>query len=159
MTSCNCVLNIFLGYACLNTILRNKKPASEAVFCSRTCRWVYYYSTSPSSHWPPQPRLPSQKRDGVGQKSWTKKCWRFISHHRVERKQRKFIHHCSISETIEASFRISDFSEFHQNYFPSLHTLFMDTLSTTAPMNSLEQGLLRRNMVIDSQLIQVNSLN
>ncbi|KAJ3971166.1 UV-endonuclease UvdE-domain-containing protein [Lentinula raphanica] len=27
-----------LGYACLNTILRNKKPASEAVFCSRTCR-------------------------------------------------------------------------------------------------------------------------
>ncbi|KAJ8086840.1 hypothetical protein PM082_005665 [Marasmius tenuissimus] len=27
-----------LGYACLNTILRNKKPANEAVFCSRTCR-------------------------------------------------------------------------------------------------------------------------
>ena len=27
-----------LGYACLNTILRNKKPASEAVFCARTCR-------------------------------------------------------------------------------------------------------------------------
>ncbi|KAJ4490928.1 UV-endonuclease UvdE-domain-containing protein [Lentinula aciculospora] len=27
-----------LGYACLNTILRNKRPASEAVFCSRTCR-------------------------------------------------------------------------------------------------------------------------
>ncbi|KZT29063.1 UV-endonuclease UvdE [Neolentinus lepideus HHB14362 ss-1] len=27
-----------LGYACLNTILRNKKPASEAIFCSRTCR-------------------------------------------------------------------------------------------------------------------------
>ncbi|KAJ8695982.1 hypothetical protein PTI98_005885 [Pleurotus ostreatus] len=27
-----------LGYACLNTILRNKKPATEAVFCSRTCR-------------------------------------------------------------------------------------------------------------------------
>lgn len=27
-----------LGYACLNTVLRNKKPASEAVFCSRTCR-------------------------------------------------------------------------------------------------------------------------
>ncbi|KAF8828535.1 hypothetical protein HHX47_DHR3000073 [Lentinula edodes] len=27
-----------LGYACLNTILRNKKPASDAVFCSRTCR-------------------------------------------------------------------------------------------------------------------------
>lgn len=27
-----------LGYACLNTILRNKKPADEAVFCSRTCR-------------------------------------------------------------------------------------------------------------------------
>ncbi|KAK7473250.1 hypothetical protein VKT23_001348 [Stygiomarasmius scandens] len=27
-----------LGYACLNTVLRNKKPASDAVFCSRTCR-------------------------------------------------------------------------------------------------------------------------
>ncbi|KAF5381134.1 hypothetical protein D9757_009415 [Collybiopsis confluens] len=27
-----------LGYACLNTILRSKRPASEAVFCSRTCR-------------------------------------------------------------------------------------------------------------------------
>ncbi|KAG2342802.1 UV-endonuclease UvdE [Suillus weaverae] len=27
-----------LGYACLNTILRNKKPADDAVFCSRTCR-------------------------------------------------------------------------------------------------------------------------
>ncbi|KAG1751395.1 UV-endonuclease UvdE-domain-containing protein [Suillus paluster] len=27
-----------LGYACLNTILRTKKPADEAVFCSRTCR-------------------------------------------------------------------------------------------------------------------------
>lgn len=27
-----------LGYACLNTVLRNKKPASESVFCSRTCR-------------------------------------------------------------------------------------------------------------------------
>ncbi|PFH49736.1 hypothetical protein AMATHDRAFT_120164, partial [Amanita thiersii Skay4041] len=27
-----------LGYACLNTILRNKKPANQAVFCSRTCR-------------------------------------------------------------------------------------------------------------------------
>ncbi|KAF9567944.1 UV-endonuclease UvdE [Agrocybe pediades] len=27
-----------LGYACLNTILRTKKPATEAVFCSRTCR-------------------------------------------------------------------------------------------------------------------------
>ncbi|EIW83196.1 UV-endonuclease UvdE [Coniophora puteana RWD-64-598 SS2] len=27
-----------LGYACLNTVLRNKKPASEAIFCSRTCR-------------------------------------------------------------------------------------------------------------------------
>ncbi|KAJ7212917.1 UV-endonuclease UvdE-domain-containing protein [Mycena pura] len=27
-----------LGYACLNTILRNKKPARTAVFCSRTCR-------------------------------------------------------------------------------------------------------------------------
>ncbi|KAG0694069.1 UV-endonuclease UvdE-domain-containing protein, partial [Suillus ampliporus] len=27
-----------LGYACLNTILRNKRPADEAVFCSRTCR-------------------------------------------------------------------------------------------------------------------------
>lgn len=27
-----------LGYACLNTVLRNKKPASETVFCSRTCR-------------------------------------------------------------------------------------------------------------------------
>ncbi|GLB37424.1 putative UV-endonuclease UvdE [Lyophyllum shimeji] len=27
-----------LGYACLNTVLRNRKPASEAVFCSRTCR-------------------------------------------------------------------------------------------------------------------------
>ncbi|KZV97250.1 UV-endonuclease UvdE, partial [Exidia glandulosa HHB12029] len=27
-----------LGYACLNTILRNKKPAKDAVFCSRTCR-------------------------------------------------------------------------------------------------------------------------
>ncbi|KAF7986968.1 hypothetical protein HWV62_19 [Athelia sp. TMB] len=25
-------------YACMNTILRNKKPASEAVFCARTCR-------------------------------------------------------------------------------------------------------------------------
>lgn len=27
-----------LGYACLNSVLRNKKPASESVFCSRTCR-------------------------------------------------------------------------------------------------------------------------
>ncbi|KAJ7209079.1 UV-endonuclease UvdE-domain-containing protein [Mycena haematopus] len=27
-----------LGYACLNTVLRNKKPAKDAVFCSRTCR-------------------------------------------------------------------------------------------------------------------------
>nr|GAT58052.1 predicted protein [Mycena chlorophos] len=27
-----------LGYACLNTILRNQKPAKTAVFCSRTCR-------------------------------------------------------------------------------------------------------------------------
>ncbi|KAJ8521824.1 hypothetical protein ONZ45_g1535 [Pleurotus djamor] len=27
-----------LGYACLNTVLRNKKPANEAIFCSRTCR-------------------------------------------------------------------------------------------------------------------------
>ncbi|OAX39787.1 UV-endonuclease UvdE [Rhizopogon vinicolor AM-OR11-026] len=27
-----------LGYACLNTVLRNKKPADEAIFCSRTCR-------------------------------------------------------------------------------------------------------------------------
>ncbi|RDB25231.1 UV-damage endonuclease [Hypsizygus marmoreus] len=27
-----------LGYACLNTVLRNKKPASESIFCSRTCR-------------------------------------------------------------------------------------------------------------------------
>ncbi|KAH7888894.1 UV-endonuclease UvdE-domain-containing protein [Phlebopus sp. FC_14] len=27
-----------LGYACLNTVLRNKRPASEAIFCSRTCR-------------------------------------------------------------------------------------------------------------------------
>ncbi|KAJ3564432.1 hypothetical protein NP233_g8298 [Leucocoprinus birnbaumii] len=27
-----------LGYACLNTVLRNKKPANESVFCSRTCR-------------------------------------------------------------------------------------------------------------------------
>ncbi|KAF5386106.1 hypothetical protein D9615_002255 [Tricholomella constricta] len=27
-----------LGYACLNTVLRNRKPASESVFCSRTCR-------------------------------------------------------------------------------------------------------------------------
>ncbi|TFK26515.1 UV-endonuclease UvdE [Coprinopsis marcescibilis] len=27
-----------LGYACLNTILRSKKPAEESVFCSRTCR-------------------------------------------------------------------------------------------------------------------------
>lgn len=27
-----------LGYACLNTVLRRKKPAKEAVFCSRTCR-------------------------------------------------------------------------------------------------------------------------
>ncbi|KAF7782260.1 hypothetical protein Agabi119p4_1636 [Agaricus bisporus var. burnettii] len=27
-----------LGYACLNTVLRNKRPASESVFCSRTCR-------------------------------------------------------------------------------------------------------------------------
>ncbi|KAK2464194.1 hypothetical protein APHAL10511_003651 [Amanita phalloides] len=27
-----------LGYACLNTILRSKKPASQAIFCSRTCR-------------------------------------------------------------------------------------------------------------------------
>lgn len=28
------------GYACLNTVLRNKKPAAESVFCSRTCRCV-----------------------------------------------------------------------------------------------------------------------
>jgi UV DNA damage endonuclease len=27
-----------LGYACLNTILRNRKPADMAIFCSRTCR-------------------------------------------------------------------------------------------------------------------------
>ncbi|KAJ7680796.1 UV-endonuclease UvdE-domain-containing protein [Mycena polygramma] len=27
-----------LGYACLNTVLRNKKPAKDAIFCSRTCR-------------------------------------------------------------------------------------------------------------------------
>ncbi|KAG1752826.1 UV-endonuclease UvdE-domain-containing protein [Suillus lakei] len=27
-----------LGYACLNTVLRNRKPADEAIFCSRTCR-------------------------------------------------------------------------------------------------------------------------
>ncbi|KAK7005941.1 UV-damage endonuclease [Favolaschia claudopus] len=27
-----------LGYACLNTVLRNKRPAKDAVFCSRTCR-------------------------------------------------------------------------------------------------------------------------
>ncbi|KAF8557640.1 UV-endonuclease UvdE [Imleria badia] len=27
-----------LGYACLNTVLRNTKPANEAIFCSRTCR-------------------------------------------------------------------------------------------------------------------------
>ena len=27
------------GYACLNTVLRNKKPATESVFCSRTCRY------------------------------------------------------------------------------------------------------------------------
>ncbi|KAK0242110.1 UV-endonuclease UvdE [Armillaria nabsnona] len=25
-------------YACLNTILRNKRPAAESIFCSRTCR-------------------------------------------------------------------------------------------------------------------------
>jgi len=28
------------GYACLNTVLRNKKPASDSIFCSRTCRYV-----------------------------------------------------------------------------------------------------------------------
>ncbi|KAH8834928.1 UV-endonuclease UvdE-domain-containing protein [Flagelloscypha sp. PMI_526] len=27
-----------LGYACINTILRSKKPKEEAIFCSRTCR-------------------------------------------------------------------------------------------------------------------------
>ncbi|KAJ7661690.1 UV-endonuclease UvdE-domain-containing protein [Mycena rosella] len=27
-----------LGYACLNTVLRNKKPAKDSIFCSRTCR-------------------------------------------------------------------------------------------------------------------------
>ncbi|CAA7271235.1 unnamed protein product [Cyclocybe aegerita] len=27
-----------LGYACLNTVLRNKKPATDSIFCSRTCR-------------------------------------------------------------------------------------------------------------------------
>ncbi|KAJ7782323.1 UV-endonuclease UvdE-domain-containing protein [Mycena maculata] len=27
-----------LGYACLNTVLRNKKSAKDSVFCSRTCR-------------------------------------------------------------------------------------------------------------------------
>ncbi|KAF8070462.1 UV-endonuclease UvdE-domain-containing protein [Lyophyllum atratum] len=27
-----------LGYACLNTVLRNRKPSSESVLCSRTCR-------------------------------------------------------------------------------------------------------------------------
>ncbi|KAG6375502.1 UV-endonuclease UvdE [Boletus reticuloceps] len=27
-----------LGYACLNTVLRTRKPANEAIFCSRTCR-------------------------------------------------------------------------------------------------------------------------
>jgi len=32
------LIPIFSGYACLNTVLRNKKPATEAVFCSRTCR-------------------------------------------------------------------------------------------------------------------------
>lgn len=38
-----CVSNYvdqFPGYACLNTVLRNKKPASEGIFCSRTCRCV-----------------------------------------------------------------------------------------------------------------------
>ncbi|PBK95542.1 UvdE-domain-containing protein [Armillaria gallica] len=29
---------LILGYACLNTILRNKRPAAESIFCSRTCR-------------------------------------------------------------------------------------------------------------------------
>ncbi|KAJ7121292.1 UV-endonuclease UvdE-domain-containing protein [Mycena crocata] len=27
-----------LGYACLNTVLRNKKPVKDSIFCSRTCR-------------------------------------------------------------------------------------------------------------------------
>ncbi|KAF8348270.1 UV-endonuclease UvdE-domain-containing protein [Amanita rubescens] len=27
-----------LGYACLNTVLRSRKPAKESIFCSRTCR-------------------------------------------------------------------------------------------------------------------------
>ncbi|KAG6831750.1 hypothetical protein H0H92_007902 [Tricholoma furcatifolium] len=30
-----------LGYACLNTILRNKRPSSDSVFCSRTCRLCF----------------------------------------------------------------------------------------------------------------------
>jgi UV DNA damage endonuclease len=32
-----------VGYACINTILRNKKPASESVFSSRTCRYFFPY--------------------------------------------------------------------------------------------------------------------
>ncbi|KAJ7175272.1 UV-endonuclease UvdE-domain-containing protein [Mycena haematopus] len=37
-----------LGYACLNTVLRNKKPAKDAVFCSRTCRsdWIVSRKTA-----------------------------------------------------------------------------------------------------------------
>ncbi|KAG5221582.1 UV-endonuclease UvdE-domain-containing protein [Salix suchowensis] len=35
-----------LGYACLNTVLRNKKPATDVVFCSRTCRQWYAYDNS-----------------------------------------------------------------------------------------------------------------
>lgn len=28
------------GYACLNTVLRNKRPAHSSIFCSRTCRYA-----------------------------------------------------------------------------------------------------------------------
>jgi len=39
----NCADPSLPGYACLNTVLRSKKPASEAIFCSRTCRCVVIY--------------------------------------------------------------------------------------------------------------------
>lgn len=42
-------LSVHGGYACLNTILRNKKPADESVFCSRTCRYVTSTLVSPPS--------------------------------------------------------------------------------------------------------------
>ncbi len=56
------------GYACLNTVLRNKKPASEAIFCSRTCRYVVV-TLIPLMHANPLVRIESSKKHGM---EWVK---------------------------------------------------------------------------------------